>query len=86
MTHTHTHVYVHAWASTDVLARDEHPGMVGMPRAGDECAVDGCDERLRAGERAVAVIEYPGRVDGRERWCGETHDLHRTWRDGDPHE
>ena len=83
-THTHTHVIVHAWAETDVLAKDEHPGMKGMPRDGDECLIPGCDERLRAGERVVAVIEVPRSArlrDAGEAWCGMTHPLHRTWTD-----
>lgn len=85
VTHTHTHVFVHAWAETDVLARDEYPGMTGMPRDGDACRVDGCDELLRAGERAVAVIEVPRERrlrDAGEAWCGYEHPLHVTWRDG----
>jgi hypothetical protein len=84
-THTHTFVYVHAWAETDVLAADEHPGMTGMPRDGDACAVSGCGETLKAGERAYAVIEVDRdqRVrDTGEAWVGDNHKFHRVWRDG----
>lgn len=86
-THTHTHVYVHAWAETDVLAKDEHPKMRGMPRDGDACCFPHCQQLLRAGERAVAVteIDRDNRLrDQGEAWIGFHHDLHRTWRDGDP--
>lgn len=84
MTHTHTHVLLHGWAETDMLAKDEHPKMSGMPRDGDECAFPHCDEPLRAGERAFAVIEIPREQrirDAGEAWVGETHELHRIWRD-----
>lgn len=84
-THTSTYVVVHAWAETDVLAVGQHPGMTGMPRHGDECAFPYCTEQLAAGERAVAVIEVGDehRVrDAGEAWCGASHPLHRTWRDG----
>lgn len=85
MTHTNTHVVVHGWAETDVLAADDCPGMTGMPRDGDACAFPGCDEPLRAGERAFAVIEVQReqRVRGAgEAWVGETHRMHRLWHDG----
>ena len=82
-THTSTHVLLHGWAETDVLATDEHPGMKEMPRDGDECGLPDCDERLRAGERAFAVIEVDG-SDKRGGWVGDTHEHHRIWRDGDP--
>jgi len=81
-----TFVWVHAWASTDVLRRDEYPGMTGMPRDGDPCSMPGCPIRFQAGEWAVAVIEVP-REDRAvaawgEAWCGYEHPTHRTWRDG----
>lgn len=78
-THTHTHVIVHSWAQTDVLKRDEYPDMKGMPRDGDECCVPGCEELLKAGELAVAVIEVPRELRLREygeAWVGYCHDLH----------
>lgn len=84
MTHTNTYVIVHAWAETDVLAKDEHPSMSGMPRDGDVCCFPYCTEQLRAGERAVAVIEVPRSLsvrDAGEAWCGIKHPLHRTWAD-----
>jgi hypothetical protein len=87
MTHTTTHVIVHAWAETDVLAKDEYPGVTGMPRDGDECCFPYCTERMRAGDRAVAIIEVPReeRVHPMgEAWVGYEHPLHVTWRDGMP--
>lgn len=86
-TRTHTHVLVHAWASTSVIGRDEHPEMTGMPRDGDPCSIAGCHEPLRKGEEAIAPIELER--DDRaveswgEPWCGYDHPTHKTWRDGD---
>lgn len=85
-THTTTFVYLHAWAETDVLAKDEHPSMTGMPRDGDRCTFPYCTESLRAGERAFAVIEVTREArirDAGEAWVGERHPLHRIWKDGD---
>ncbi len=86
-THTSTYVWVHAWAETDTVARD-HPGLPGQPRHGDPCSMPGCSERLREGERVVAVVEIER--DDRavpergEAWIGYEHPTHRTWYDGAP--
>ena len=84
-TYTHTHVWVHAWASTTVVGRDEHPDQKGMPRDGDPCSVPGCAVALIAGEEAVACIEVnePAVESwGQTAWCGYDHPTHKTWHDG----
>lgn len=64
-THTKTYVLLDAWASTTPVTREGWPNWKG-PRVGDVCAVDGCDEQLRADEECYYVTQLERREDGSE--------------------
>jgi len=69
-TYTKTYALLDPWAETLPWECATH---AHNPMANDPCAVEDCDELLRAGEVCYAVVELPRLPDGHERWVCWRH-------------